>query len=554
MKIFPLRTTISRKAPPVKDELVKAKQVFCLDKLSVSKVHNKLNTIPSIKQTTQIEDDHNFPIDMLDMNVDVTIWPEEKRIEGKSTLHFNFRNDNDSEYKNTQFFLDKNIRITGIVDENGKPVTFERKDALIFIHGLSKGEHKFTISYAGKIEKTAPTASSFIDKDYGLLPSTSYWFPFQYGFDITQGELKVSLPSEYTAVGTGKLKDISVKDGMTTRVWDNNEGARGGFAVAFGRYNEFKWQKDGIQVEVYATPEHSDKGEKYLEEMQGILGFYKEIFGFYPFNKLSLVEVPSFPNYLGRGAEDSLVLVDDLNLEKPTFLLKHFLAHETSHQWWCNTTGGLKNSFFVESFAEISALLYSEKREGNDTVKKMRKIWRDNYLEQVEKLGDGSISELGSGYKYATDDRSGEVIYKKGPHVLHMLKKYIGEESFLKILSEFARETKWKNPDLKQFYDMVNKYSKENMDWFFNQWIEGIGIPELSVISSLKDGKLNYSVIQKDTKFKFPLEIEIEYENGEKERLKVMIENSETSLRIRSDFKVKKIILDPDVDLLIKIS
>jgi hypothetical protein len=63
--------------------------------------------------------------------------------------------------------------------------------------------------------------------------------------------------------------------------------------------------------------------------------------------------------------------------------------------------------------------------------------------------------------------------------VLHLLAVAVGENKFFDILKKYYDTYRYKNISTAEFIDFFNKESGKNYNWFFKQWVYGIGVPQI---------------------------------------------------------------------------
>src|SRR5690606_21741013 len=78
------------------------------------------------------------------------------------------------------------------------------------------------------------------------------------------------------------------------------------------------------------------------------------------------------------------------------------------------------------------------------------------------------------------EDMIGEVTYQKGGRVLHMRRKYVGDEAVIKALGQYLEHHRFKSVDIHDLRMALEAVTGEELDWFFNQWMLDKGHPELN--------------------------------------------------------------------------
>ena len=214
-----------------------------------------------------------------------------------------------------------------------------------------------------------------------------------------------------------------------------------------------------------------------------------------------------------------------------------FLAHEIAHQWWGNEVGWktYHDQWLSEGFATYAAALdLAREKDGDRSFRALLQSYRDDLL---AKNKDGKTVESGGpiwlGERLTTSlDPNGynSIVYDKACWVLHMLRMMMrdsspeGEarsnssrlsrtsghrpspasaaassnppaeesaetveanEKFFKMLRGFVVAYRDQNPSTDDFARFAAKYMTPAMDldhngrldWFFDDWVRGTGIP-----------------------------------------------------------------------------
>jgi hypothetical protein len=365
----------------------------------------------------------------------------------------------------------------------------------------------------------------FINYDaiYSLNPSffglsRGGWLPFvRFGDFIDEFDLTVRLSDKYTILGVGKEESNTTKDGVRTAHYTSPSPVTFP-TVIFGDYisddaGKYKATKlDGteIPVRVYVD-KGSTAGLTDFESAAGgardirasalqsiatqaavALNLYKEIYEVdYPFAKLDLVadplgsfygQAPASLIYLGFGLfwGEGRVAVDMGGGSRISKFNKDTVAHETGHQWWGGlvTNANFRNYWFVESLAELSSAIYVERTQGKkqylEKVEGWRKVIEDN--DALNSVQNGYTTYAGEGSRAAVAN-----IYNKGPYAFHMFRSTFGDEKFFQLLKEMAKTLQHQEIVTRQLQEVMEKVVGGNMEWFFDQWIRGVGIPQYAI-------------------------------------------------------------------------
>ena len=202
-------------------------------------------------------------------------------------------------------------------------------------------------------------------------------------------------------------------------------------------------------------------------------------------------------------------------------------AHETAHQWWGNrvTADGYRDYWLMEALANYSALLYLEKRKGARAVDDMLDSYRAALLEKNQEGGTKESAGpivLGQRLQNSVQPAAWTAItYGKGSWILHMLRRRLGDERFLAMLSGMAKKYDHGSLTTEQFRQeaaqaLPPKSEDPKLEAFFAQWVYGTGIPTLKFTYAVKGvapavkltGTLTQSGVDDDFSAWTPVEIQ----------------------------------------------
>ncbi|HMD48391.1 MAG TPA: M1 family aminopeptidase, partial [Bryobacteraceae bacterium] len=190
-----------------------------------------------------------------------------------------------------------------------------------------------------------------------------------------------------------------------------------------------------------------------------------------------------------------------------TFYSELLEQHEVAHQWWGDlvTPASYRDEWLIESLANYSALLLLEKRKGVKAVNELLDDYRNHLLAKTEAgrtlESVGPIS-WGRRLESSLAPNAWEVVaYQKGTWVIHMLRRRMGDANFYKFLREAASRYRLSPISTDQFRELASAYlpakSKDpDLKSFFENWVDGTGIPTVKLSYSWRAGKLSGTLAQ----------------------------------------------------------
>ncbi|NDC41727.1 MAG: hypothetical protein EBZ77_09290 [Chitinophagia bacterium] len=203
------------------------------------------------------------------------------------------------------------------------------------------------------------------------------------------------------------------------------------YSFVSARYQVARKAVNGVNIEVYYSPQHAYNVPNMLRSAEKSLAYYRANYGPYYHKQCRVLEFPryrsfaqSFPGTMPYS--EGIGFITDLrNVEKDDIdFVYYVVAHEIGHQYWAHQVCGADmegSEMMSEGFAQYSALMVMEKEYGRDKMKKFLKYEMDLYLRgrNSEREGEKPI------YRTANQQY---IHYNKASVVMYYLKEMIGED------------------------------------------------------------------------------------------------------------------------------
>jgi hypothetical protein len=361
------------------------------------------------------------------------------------------------------------------------------------------------------------------------------WYPVRLNWGLrSEFEMQFRSPKRFTLVATGVKTNETIDGNEIVTTWKSEKPMTvAGFA--FGEVKVEKTKAGNVEVEVHANREADDNTRAFLREvtrlapsttpierlspalrageiaseMANSLLLFESFFGRYPYSRLAVSTIPysygqgwpsliylSFLSFLSAYERNAL----GFNLRAEKEITRSFRAHETSHQWWGHKVAwkSYHDQWLSEGFAEFSGNLYLLfDTKSWDEYRDRHKLARQGFFlrDQGGRPYD-SVGPIWMGLRLNSSqspDAYQRLVYEKGGFVLHMLRMMLFNEAdddgadatFKAMMREFTRTYDNKAASTEDFKAVAEKYMTADMnldgngrlDWFFNQYVYGTGIP-----------------------------------------------------------------------------
>lgn len=422
-------------------------------------------------------------------------------------------------------------------------------------------EHEIEIEHEGQVVQDTGHQIYFVS-------ARGTWYPGR-GVQFADCDVTWRYPAGLQLVSPGKTTEDRIEGDthITRRV---PEGPVRILGFNLGQYERKDSAKNGIAVEVLANKEVEDIlrprpqsavsiaeppgiGRKtgpmltatapapippprpaaqltsIADQIEDSMAWFRARFGEPPVTTLT---VSPQPTNFGQGFAGMIYLptvnylVNERGASNDSLFFRDLLvAHEAAHQWWGNvvTSGSYHHEWLMEALANYSAIMYLESKQGPKAIEIALEQYRKNLF---AKGPDGETAEsegpLVQGRRLEGSNNPNAataVMYGKGSWVLHMLRRRMGDENFLKALGEARRRFEWKPLDTDAFRLLCAQFmpagSKDaKLENFFDQWVYGTGVPTLKLSYSVKGTKLTGTVTQSDAPDDFSVAVPVEIQTG----------------------------------------
>ncbi len=337
------------------------------------------------------------------------------------------------------------------------------------------------------------------------------------------------------------------------------------------------------------APSPADALKQLAREIDASIRFYEQYSGPFPFRHLGVSQIPGT---FGQGWPGLLYLstlsflpqqaqaragLNETGQEQFTDIVPF---HEVAHQWWGNVVGwsSYHDQWLSEAVASYYSLLFVDSQKNSE---RPSRAWLDRYRKHLttkssnEDIAAADIGPLTLGSRLTSSkspDAYEVIVYFKGAWVIHMLHAMLRQPNSPEPDAHFTKlmrtiETKYAQAPLStaQFQReveavMTPKMDLEgghSMDWFFDQYVSGTGIPHYKVTFTTRRtdkgfqirGKLLQSEVPRS--FIAPVPLYVNAGQGRTILLgTVMTSGDETPFTFTTQTEPHKLLIDPHMTLL----
>ena len=348
-----------------------------------------------------------------------------------------------------------------------------------------------------------------------------------YFSDFADYSVNITAPSNYTI---GASADLVTKK--------NIEQGKTEYNFFFKGIHDFAWfaadniltftsdytRKDSSKIKIvaYVQPERVKYRYRYINAVKHTLEYAENNLGRFPYNKITLVDVPrtcavsgmEYPNFFTVGAN----LFSPHPTNQPESVTIHecthsifygILANNEVYEAWLDEgftsyftekvlhtfyNNGLVNFRFLSSIPiyGLNFLSYNE-------VPIIYTLENIHMPEGANALGGyynnpttGSIAD--TSYKLPDIQSYVTMSYRKPELMLLTLERYLGEKKMQAVLHDYYNTYKFKHPTADDFFAVLQRNAGEDMTWFINNFYRGSAVFDDRIRYIHKAGDNKYEI------------------------------------------------------------
>ena len=390
------------------------------------------------------------------------------------------------------------VEVTG----QARPFTLDKDNEALYIELEAAGSVVVTITYTGKITDnmtgiypsyytvdgvkkeiiSTQFESHFAREAFPSVdePEAKATFDLALKFDQAEGELALS-----------NMPEIDVENRKATGVWKFETTPRmSSYLLAFAAGDMqgiTAKTKNGTLVGVYATKAHPESNLEFaLDIAVRCIEFYEEYYGVkYPIPQSLHVALPDFSagameNWGLVTYREIYLLVDENSTALSRQTVALVVAHELAHQWFGNlvTMKWWDDLWLNESFANMMEYV------SVDAIEPSWKIFEDFQTTgapyALKRDATDGVQSVHVEVKHPDEINTlfdGAIVYAKGSRLMHMLRRWLGDDAFRKGLGAYFEKHQYGNTIGRDLWDALSQASGRDVAAFMDAWLEQPGYP-----------------------------------------------------------------------------
>lgn len=460
-------------------------------------------------------------------HLDIEVDPQKQYIQGTNDIHFRVVETT----KRIQIDLFKNMQISKIV-YLGESLNFERIHNAVFVNFEKPlkqyTNHFITVHYEGKpqIAKNPPWDGGFSWKrDKNGYPwigvscqgtGASLWWPNKDHLSDEPDSMAISVTTNdiLQCVSNGTLRSREELNGKAKSNWFvsypiNNYNVTLNIAKYINWTETFVSEEDGqeMPLDFYVLDYNAEVAKKHFEETADIVRCFEKHFGKYPFARdgFALVET----SYLGMEHQGAIAYGNKYKngylgmMPASGIFFDYIIVHEAGHEWFGNSLSinDIAEIWIHESFTTYTEAVFVEWKYDKATATRYLTGQRRNIENKEPMVGPKDVN---------WENWTGGDHYYKGSWMIHTLRTVVNnDELWWPMIKDLHESNKISHMTTQDIINHVNKWTKNDYSWFFEQYLYYPAIPTFEYSTQKKFGKtiLKYRWLSNTDSFPMPISV-----------------------------------------------
>ena len=374
-----------------------------------------------------------------------------------------------------------------------------------------------------------------------------YWFPcYDHPNDFFTTEITATVDKPLSVISNGKLLDTKDNsNGTRTFHWKIDQPHASYLtSIVVGEYTPIVQDYAGIPIITNVYPNEVAEGKASAARLGEMVKFFSEKTGLkYPYAKYAQTMARDFgggmENISATTQTDNMIHDARTELDQTSDGLQ---SHELAHQWFGDylTCRSWSDIWLNESFATYFQALWDEHHLGHDDF--LYLDVKGNEDQYYSAWKQGNRRPIVTKNYFNPDAVFDTYAYPRGGAVLHMLRRFLGEDNWWRSINHYLRKYAHQPVETEQFRIAIEEATGQSMDWFFDEWLYRMGHPVFQITKSYDAGSAKLTLTVKQTQkpdpdsqypqvmfFQTPVDVEIVTAKGARvERVRIEAKEEQT--------------------------
>ena len=412
----------------------------------------------------------------------------------------------------------------------------------------------------------------------------------------------INVPQGFIVGATGLEQEVVDNENGTATHFYHAEDVHDFAWTASPDFVEVLGKEQDVDIRVLMQKDGAYQGQRHLEAEKIAVRNFQDWYGDYPFPNLTVVDPRRGAGGSGGMEYPTLITAGTAyGMPEGVYMPETVIVHEFGHNYWYHL---LASNEFEESWMDEGINSYTEAKIMDHNYNNAGVINMGDF-----QLGDAEMHRmrylsfaqydpmLRRGWEYYNGGSYGANSYSRPASILLTLDNYLGADVMHKVMQAYVKKWRFKHPKSQDFVDVVNEVSGQDMSWYFDQILysnakldysvaqifsqkiakkrgfdfdeaeaestaDSLETPEMDAAqdsvdedtTAMADSGAQKEEVMYESRvnirrlgdFKFPVEIEVTFENGEKIRENWDGQELWKKFRYIKNTKLKSATVDPD--------
>jgi len=363
------------------------------------------------------------------------------------------------------------------------------------------GTTKLEVDFTAKLPQP-PFARTGAKKEYFFV---GQWFPkigvyidgqwnchqfhanSEFFADYGVYNVHITVPEENIVGATGVQVEVQNNGDGTATHFYHAEDVHDFAWTTSPEFVEFRDKTQDVEIRVLMQPDHADQGPRHMEAAKTAVEYFQNWYGDYPFPNLTVVDPRRGAGGSGGMEYPTLITAGTTyGLPEGVRGVEMVIIHEFGHNFWYHL---LASNEFEESWMDEGINTYTEIQIMQDKYGPVGDI--------IDLLGvkindlQGQRSQyiffadldpiVRKAWEFYSSSSYAVNSYSKPGLVLTTLQNYLGRDTMQKIMRTYVERWRFKHPKTRDFIDVANEVSGQDLNWFFDQALFSNAVLDYSV-------------------------------------------------------------------------
>lgn len=428
---------------------------------------------------------------------------------------------------------------------------YSQKDFFLFVHWF-------------------PQACVYEQDKHGIWGWNSHQFVQGTEFFADFGDYKVTITaSDHLQIGgSGCRTKHGVESGRQLVEFTAYDLIDFGFVV-YSDFDVYESSFRGVDIEILMPPEHSAFADRYLMAVEHGLEYLGENIGPYPYPKITVVDPPVHALNSGFMEYPTLITAASFyGIPRSIRSVESLVIHELTHMYFMATLASNEkeeawlDEGFVTYFEDRVTDHFHGEKSSFFNILGFRSGNAENSRLEYTKLNHSRLGPIARPGWEINGPYKG-LIYAKTSSMLKTLEGLIGRPKMDLIIKAYWDAYKFKHPKEADFRNIVKEtLAGEKLDFdldlFFDQCLHGTDMCDYEVksIENIKsdNGYKSKVTIAQLGGLIFPVDVEIRYDNNDKQLIRWNGATGEKTLEFETESKINTVHIDPHNQIFLDIN